>query len=80
MPECGVHIRYPHDEEAADESWLEAAVSRYGGQLAQAVFLSNPLQRLASFPDHQKAQSFVSGLVETERWHACLQGKGCPGW
>jgi len=80
VAECGVHIRYPYSEEAVDESWLASEAECHGGQLSEAVFLSNPLQRLGEFPDEPSALAFVSSLTASGRWHACVRGKGCPGW
>jgi hypothetical protein len=80
VPACGVHIRYPYGDDAADESWLEEEAERHGGRLSEQVFLSDPLQRLATFPDRQSAHAFTGSLNQTQRWHACIRGQGCLGW
>ena len=68
--EFWVHIWYPQDHEADDDSWLTAVAERCEGSLDRGVLLSKPAQRFASFVDADQAAEFVAELNRTGRWQA----------
>lgn len=68
-----VVVRYPDDQEAQDETWLEGVAARYHGALSEQRMLSAPMQRTARFPTASFAEAFVDDLTASGRWRARIE-------
>jgi hypothetical protein len=68
-----VVVRYPDDQEAQDETWLEGVAARYHGALSEQRMLSAPMQRIATFPAASFAEAFVDDLTASGRWRARIE-------
>jgi hypothetical protein len=68
-----VVVRYPDDQGAPDETWLEGVAARYHGALSEQRMLSAPVQRIATFPAAWFAKAFVDDLTASGRWRARIE-------